>query len=178
MLTAPPSSSSWRRVPALARAHMLVPAVNTIWLDDVIRTFSSVDISVAVATDRGLVTPVLRSVEAMPISVVAATVQDYVARAKAGTLRQDELEGGAVSITNLGMYGTEEFAAIINPPQSAILAVGAARSEPVVEDGEIRAATVMRVTLSVDHRAIDGALAADWMRTFLRLLEHPVRIFA
>jgi pyruvate dehydrogenase E2 component (dihydrolipoamide acetyltransferase) len=89
-----------------------------------------------------------------------------------------ELEGGSISVINLGMYGTEEFAAIINPPQAAILAVGAARQEPAVVDGALGIATVMRVTLSIDHRPVDGVHGAEWMRVLLDLLEHPVRILA
>jgi pyruvate dehydrogenase E2 component (dihydrolipoamide acetyltransferase) len=101
-----------------------------------------------------------------------------VGRATAGRLQQHELEGGSVTITNLGMFGTEEFAAIINPPQASILAVGAAREEPVVVDGAVRPATCMRITLSVDHRAVDGVSAAEWMRLLIALLEHPARILA
>ena len=163
---------------AAARAHTLVPAMNVIWTPDAVRSFSSVDVSVAIATERGLVTPVLRSAEQMTVSSVAATVRDYAERAKTGRLRQAELEGGTFTVTNLGMYGTEDFAAIINPPQSAILAVGAVREEPVVSDGRLKAAPVMRVTLSVDHRPIDGVVAAEWMKTFLALIENPVRILA
>jgi pyruvate dehydrogenase E2 component (dihydrolipoamide acetyltransferase) len=165
-------------IKAAAWAQVLVPAMNVIWTPEAIRSFSSVDVSVAIATERGLVTPVLRSVERMTISTVASTVRDFVERAKAGRLRQDELEGGAFSVTNLGMYGTEEFAAIINPPQAAILAVGAARQEPIVENGRLKAGTVMRVTLSVDHRPVDGAVAAEWMKAFLSLVENPVRLLA
>lgn len=165
-------------VKATARAHVLVPQANVVWTADAMRSFTSVDISVAISTERGLVTPVLRGVELMTVSTVAATVQDYVARAKNGQLRQGELEGGSLCVSNLGMYGTEGFAAIINPPQSAILAVGAAAQQPVVRRGKVGVATVMQVTLSVDHRAIDGALAARWMQTFVGLLESPVRILA
>jgi pyruvate dehydrogenase E2 component (dihydrolipoamide acetyltransferase) len=163
---------------AAAQTHVLVPAMNVIWTPDAVRSFSSVDISVAIATERGLVTPVLRSAEQLTISSVATTVRDFVERAKAGRLRQDELEGGSFSVTNLGMFGTEEFAAIINPPQSAILAVGAVREEPIVRKGALRVGSVMRVTLSVDHRPIDGAIAAEWMKVFVSLLEDPVRILA
>jgi pyruvate dehydrogenase E2 component (dihydrolipoamide acetyltransferase) len=165
-------------VKAVAGAHLLVPAMNVIWTPDAVRSFSSVDVSVAIATERGLVTPVLRSVERMTVSSVATAVRDFAERARAGRLRQDELEGGAISVTNLGMYGTEDFAAIINPPQAAILAVGAARQEPVVKDGGLEVGTVMRVTLSVDHRPVDGVVAAEWMRAFLSLVENPVRILA
>ena len=101
-----------------------------------------------------------------------------VTRARAGRLRQEELEGGTLTVTNLGVYGTEDFSAIINPPQAAILAVGAARPEPVVRKGKLAVATVMRVTLSVDHRPVDGAIAAQWMAAFLGLIENPLRILA
>jgi len=163
-------------IKAAAAAHLEMPAMNVIWTPEAVRSFSSVDISVAVATERGLVTPVLRGVERLTISQIAAGVKDFVERAKAGRLQQHELEGGSLSITNLGMYGTEEFAAIINPPQAAILAVGAARQEPVVEDGQVVVGTVMRVTLSVDHRPVDGVVAAQWMRAFLSILENPLRM--
>ncbi|MEU8247173.1 2-oxo acid dehydrogenase subunit E2 [Nonomuraea sp. NPDC048916] len=163
-------------VKAAARAHVLVPAMNVIWTPEATRRFESVDVAVAIATERGLVTPVLRSAERATLTSLAAAVKDFAERARAGRLRQEELEGGTLTVTNLGMYGTEEFAAIINPPQSAILAVGAVREEPVVRKGKVRAGAVMRVTLSVDHRPIDGTVAAEWMRAFLDLLEHPVRI--
>jgi len=163
-------------VTAAARAHVLVPAMNVIWMPDAVRSFTGVDISVAVATDRGLVAPVLRGVDQMTLSVIAAANSDLVGRARSGRLRQDELEGGTLTITNLGASGVEEFAAIINPPQSAILAVGAVRESPVVAKGRLRVGTVMSVTLSVDHRPIDGAVAAQWMAAFVSLLEEPVRI--
>ena len=165
-------------IKAVARTHVLVPALNVTWTPDATRHYTGVDIAVAIATDNGLVTPVLRSVEAMPISVIASSVKDYAERARAGRLQQHELEGGSISVTNLGMYGTEEFAAIINPPQAAILAVGAARQEPVVVDGALAVATVMRVTLSIDHRPVDGVSGAQWMKVFLDLLEHPAKILA
>jgi pyruvate dehydrogenase E2 component (dihydrolipoamide acetyltransferase) len=165
-------------VKAVAHAHQQVPALNVTWGPDAVRSYSTVDVAVAVATDNGLVTPVLRSVEQLTVSAVARAVKDLVARAAAGRLQQHELEGGSISVTNLGMYGTEEFAAIINPPHASILAVGAAREEPVVVDGELRVGQVMRLTLSVDHRPVDGVMAAQWMRVLVDLLEHPARILA
>jgi pyruvate dehydrogenase E2 component (dihydrolipoamide acetyltransferase) len=161
---------------AAARAHVAVPAMNVIWTPDALRAYSQVDISVAVATDRGLVTPVLRGVERMTLSGLAAATSDLVARARLGKLRQEELEGGTLTVTNLGVYGTAGFAAIINPPQAAILAVGVAKQQPMVVRGKLRVATQMNVTLSVDHRPVDGAIAAQWMAAFLSILETPVRI--
>jgi pyruvate dehydrogenase E2 component (dihydrolipoamide acetyltransferase) len=152
--------------------------MNAVWTEDAVRRFDAVDLSVAVATDGGLLTPVVQGVDTLSVSALAARTRDLAERAKAGRLRQDELEGGSLSVTNLGMYGTEEFAAIINPPQAAILAVGAVRQEPVVRRGELAVGTVMRVTLSVDHRPVDGVVAAQWMRAFVDLVEHPVRILA
>jgi pyruvate dehydrogenase E2 component (dihydrolipoamide acetyltransferase) len=165
-------------VKAVAQAHLLVPEMNVTWTGEAIRSYSGVDVAVAVATDDGLVTPVLRGVESMSVRAVARATQDAVERARAGRLQQRELEGGTISVTNLGMYGTEEFAAILNPPQAAILAVGAARQEPVVTHGELAVGTVLRVTLSVDHRPVDGATAARWMQAFVSVLETPVRILA
>src|SRR6476469_8418621 len=163
-------------IKAAAHAYKIIPAMNVIWTADATRQFDHVDMSVAIATERGLVTPVLRSVEQLSIGTVATTVKDFVERAREGKLRQNELEGGAFSITNLGMFGVEDFSAIINPPQSAILAVGAARQEPIVRDGELTVGTVMKFTLSVDHRAIDGALAAEWWRAFVAVLNDPIQV--
>lgn len=160
---------------AAARAHVLVPAANAIWTEAATRRFATADVAVAIATETGLVTPVLPAVERLPISVVAARVRDFADRARSGSLRPEELVGGTLTVTNLGMHGIEEFTAIINPPQSMILAVGAARPEPVVQDGTITVATVLHVTLSVDHRVIDGVLAAQWLSAFVAVMENPVR---
>lgn len=165
-------------VKAVAKAHTVVPDLNVIWTGEAVRHFAHVDVAVAVATEHGLVTPVVRGVDQMTVTELAAATQDLVLRAQEKRLQQSELEGGTVSVSNLGMLGTEEFSAIINPPQSSILAVGAARQEPVVVDGALSVATVLRVTLSVDHRPVDGATAARWMRSFVELLEHPARILA
>jgi pyruvate dehydrogenase E2 component (dihydrolipoamide acetyltransferase) len=165
-------------VAAAARTHVAVPELNVIWTPDAVRRFRQVDVAVAVATDRGLVTPVLRDVGGRTVTAIATAGADLVERARAGTLRQDELEGGALTVSNLGAFGVEDFTAVINPPQSAILAVGAARQEAVVTDGALGVATVLRVTLSVDHRPVDGATAARWLRAFLALLEAPLRILA
>jgi len=163
-------------IKAIACTHVMVPRANVIWTDDAIRQFASVDISVAIATDTGLVTPVLRGVEQMSLTEISSAVRDFAERARAGRLQQQEFEGGTISITNLGMFGVEEFSAIINPPQSAILSVGASRIEPVVLEGNLTTAEQLHVVLSVDHRPIDGALAAEWMRTFIDIVEHPLRM--
>ena len=161
-------------VMAVAAAFRDVPEANVTWSDEGLVAHGSVDISIAVATEGGLVTPVLRRVDGKRLSDVARESQDLAQRARDRRLRQDELEGGTFSVSNLGMYGTLEFSAIINPPQSGILAVGAAKQQPVVTDGAVTVATVMRCTLSVDHRAIDGALAARWLSAFTTRLEHPL----
>jgi pyruvate dehydrogenase E2 component (dihydrolipoamide acetyltransferase) len=161
-------------IAAVAAAFGDVPEANVTWSDEGLIAYRSVDISIAVATGTGLVTPVLRGVEGKKLSAIARESAALAQRARDRKLLQHELEGGTFAISNLGMYGTVEFSAIINPPQSGILAVGAARSQPVVADGEVRAATVMRCTLSVDHRAIDGALAARWLTAFTARLENPL----
>jgi pyruvate dehydrogenase E2 component (dihydrolipoamide acetyltransferase) len=165
-------------VKAVAAAHGRVPEMNVSWTQEAVRRYDTVDVAVAVATDRGLMTPVVRDVGSLTLSSLAASVRDLADRARAGRIKQDELEGGTIAVTNLGMYGVEEFAAIINPPQAAILAVGAVREEPVVEDGAVVAGKVMRVTLSADHRPVDGVLAARWLAVLVDLLEHPVRCLA
>jgi pyruvate dehydrogenase E2 component (dihydrolipoamide acetyltransferase) len=163
-------------VKAVAVAHTRIPAMNVIWTPDATRRFAAVDLAVAVATDGGLVTPVLRGIEGLTMGAVSTALKDLTSRARDGALRQHELEGGTSTITNLGMFGTEEFAAIINPPQSSILAVGAVHSEAVVQDGQVIAASVLRLTLSIDHRPVDGVTAAAWLRELVDCLEHPAQI--
>ena len=114
----------------------------------------------------------------MTVTEVASSVRDFAERARAGRIQQHELEGGSTSISNLGMFGTEEFAAIINPPQASILAVGATRAEAIVVDGAVVPGTVVTVTLSVDHRPVDGVDAARWMRAFIAVLERPAQILS
>jgi len=159
---------------AAAAAFGDVPEANVTWSDEGLLAHGRVDLSIAVATDGGLVTPVLRGVEGKRLSEIARQAADLAKRARDRRLQQHELEGGVFSISNLGMYGTLEFSAIINPPQSGILAVGAAKPQPVVTDGAVTVATVMRCTLSVDHRAIDGALAARWLAAFTARLRSPL----
>ncbi len=165
-------------VKAVGHAHQRVPEMNVVWTPESTRSFASVDVGIAIATDDGLVTPVIPAVDTLSITAVAAASADLIDRARRKALRQHELEGGTITVTNLGMYGTEEFAAIINPPQAAILAVGAIKNEPIVRDGQLAVGNTMRCTLSVDHRPVDGVTAARWLREFVRLIENPVRILA
>jgi len=161
-------------VKAIGTAFQRVPEANVIWTDDALRRFDTIDVAVAVDTDKGLLTPVVRDVAAQSLTRLSATITDLVERSRSGRLQQHELEGGAFSISNLGMYGTPEFSAILNPPQSGILAVGAIRDAVVVHDGGVAVAPVMSVTMSVDHRAVDGALAARWLAAFTAVVENPV----
>lgn len=163
-------------VKAVAVALVKVPEANVTWAEDELRQWRQADVGVAIATAGGLVTPVVRRVDQLRVGEIARVTADLAERARGRQLRQEELEGGSFSVSNLGMHGTLEFSAIINPPQSGIVAVGAARPAPIVVDGELRVATVMRCTLSVDHRAIDGALAARWMNAFQAAIEQPISL--
>ena len=163
---------------AVGKALMDVPEMNVVWTDDAVRRFSTADVSVAVGGDHGLVTPVLRGVESMSLSQISGHVRDFVDRAGSGQLKQGELEGGSFSVSNLGMYAVERFAAIINPPQAGILAVGAVREEPVVTNGSLGVGSVLTVTLSADHRGVDGVVAATWLKRFTTLMENPALLLA
>lgn len=163
-------------VKAAAAAFADVPAANVTWAKDGLHRFNTVDIAVAVAVEGGLLTPVVRDIGSKSLSAVSAAVSELAQKAKGKRLTQDELEGGSFSISNLGMYGTTEFSAILNQPQSGILAVDAVRALPVVIDGELAVGNVMTCTLSVDHRSIDGALAAQWLAAFTNRIEHPLGI--
>lgn len=161
---------------ALGGALAETPAANATWQGDSIRRYSSVDVSVAIATADGLLTPVLHGLDKLSISSLIQIMTDYKERASSGRIRQQELEGGAFSLTNLGMYGTKEFSAILNPPQAGILAVGAAEQRPVVREGELAVATIMSCTLSADHRVIDGAVGAQLLSAFKRRIENPLSL--
>ncbi|CAO3985151.1 pyruvate dehydrogenase complex dihydrolipoamide acetyltransferase [Achromobacter mucicolens] len=164
-------------VRAAALALREVPEVNASWHDDDIEYHAGADVSVAVATDGGLVTPIVRDADIKPLSAISGEIAELAARAKVNRLKPEEFTGGSLTVSNLGMYGISQFAAIINPPQAAILAVGAAERRPVVDaEGQLAAATVMTVTLSADHRVVDGAVGARWLAAFRTLIENPVRI--
>ncbi|WP_144636521.1 2-oxo acid dehydrogenase subunit E2 [Bordetella genomosp. 13] len=164
-------------VKAAALALVEVPEVNVSWEPDVLVRHASADISVAVATDGGLTTPIVRGAGHKPLGQIADEIAMLAARAREHRLRPEDYTGGSMTISNLGMYGVREFAAIINPPQAAILAVGAAERRAIVDaQGALVAARVMTVTLSADHRAVDGAVGARWLAAFRGLVENPLRI--
>ncbi len=165
-------------VKAVAGALQDVPEANRTWSDEGVLQHRTVDVAIAVALDDGLVTPVVRGVEGLSVSALGRQLADLAERARSGGLRQHEIEGGSFSVSNLGMFGTQEFSAIINPPQAGILAVGAARQAPVVVDGALEVGTIMTVTLSADHRVLDGALAARWLSAYVARIEHPLTILA
>lgn len=161
---------------AVAGALVKVPAANASWTDTAVRVFNTVDLSVAVATPNGLITPIIRNAETKSLGTISREVKELAERAKQGKLRPDEYQGGGFSISNLGMFGVRDFAAIINPPQACILAVGAGEARAVVKDGAIIAATVMTCTLSVDHRVVDGAVGAEFLSCFKALIEAPLNL--
>jgi pyruvate dehydrogenase E2 component (dihydrolipoamide acetyltransferase) len=161
-------------VKAAAVALQQVPAMNVTWTETALRRYHQADVCVAVSTESGLITPVVRNADSKALSQISAQVAELAGRARDGRLRPEEYQGGSFTISNLGMFGVEQFSAIINPPHAAILAVGATQQKPVVENGELKVGAVLRCTLSVDHRAVDGALAAQWLAVFKGLMENPL----
>lgn len=160
-------------IQAAALALREVPAVNASYTEAAVRRYRAVHIAMAVALDDGLLTPVIRDADLKTVAEIALESRDLATRARAGALEQGACRGGTFSISNLGGHGVREFTAVINPPQAAILAVGAAEPRAVVRDGQLAVATMMTVTLSVDHRVFDGAVAARWLAAFKRHLEAP-----
>jgi pyruvate dehydrogenase E2 component (dihydrolipoamide acetyltransferase) len=161
-------------IKAVALALRRVPDVNVSFGGDKLYRYRDVDIAIAVAIPDGLITPIIRNADQKTLGAIGAEMRDLAERARAGRLKPEEFQGGSFSISNLGMYGIKDFQAVINPPQAAILAVAAGEPRPVVKEGALAVATVMTATLSVDHRAIDGALAAEWLRAFKGLIERPL----
>ena len=161
---------------AAALALRKVPAANASWVDGALRQYNSADVSVAVAIEDGLVTPIVRNADGKGLAEISAEVKELAGRARAKPmgLAPEEYQGGTFSVSNLGMFGIKEFSAIINPPQSMILAVGIAEQRPVVKDGALAVATMMSCTLSVDHRVVDGALGARFLQAFKGLIEDPL----
>jgi pyruvate dehydrogenase E2 component (dihydrolipoamide acetyltransferase) len=158
---------------AVALALKKIPAANASWTDEAILLYKDIDVSVAVATPNGLITPIIKKADTKMLVQISAEMKDLAARAKDGKLRPEEFLGGGFSVSNLGMFGIREFSAIINPPQSCILAVGAGEPRAVVKNGQLAVATVMTCTLSIDHRAVDGALGAEFLAAFKPLIEKP-----
>jgi pyruvate dehydrogenase E2 component (dihydrolipoamide acetyltransferase) len=161
-------------IKALALALQRVPDANVTWTDAGMLHHKHSDIGVAVAIPGGLITPVVRQAEAKSLSTISNQMKDYAARARTRHLKPQEYQGGSTAISNLGMYGIKDFAAVINPPHATILAVGAADERAVVRNGQLAVANIMTVTLSTDHRAVDGALGAEMLGAFKKLIENPV----
>jgi pyruvate dehydrogenase E2 component (dihydrolipoamide acetyltransferase) len=159
---------------ACALALKKVPAANVQYAGDKMYWYERADISVAVAIEGGLVTPVVRGADQKGLAEISADVKDLATRARDGKLKPEDYAGGTFSISNLGMYGIKEFGAVINPPQGAILAVGAGEQRPVIKDGAVSVATVMSCTMSCDHRAIDGAVGAEFLAAFKSYIEDPL----
>ncbi|MBV2364026.1 dihydrolipoamide acetyltransferase family protein [Streptomonospora nanhaiensis] len=155
------------------RAH---PEVNTSWVDDKLLQHGRINVGVAVAVDAGLLVPVLHDADKTPLSEIATRTRELAGKARDGKLKPQEMSGGTFSVSNLGMFGMDSFSAVINPPEAAILAVGAMRQQAVVRDGEIVARNTIALELSVDHRAVDGAVGAAFLKDLAEVLENPMRI--
>jgi pyruvate dehydrogenase E2 component (dihydrolipoamide acetyltransferase) len=163
-------------IKAAALGLKAVPTANASWTENAVRLYQAADISVAVATPGGLITPIVRSADTKSIGTISAEMKDLAARAREAKLKPEEYQGGTFSVSNLGMYGIREFAAVINPPQGAILAVGAGEQRPIVKDGALAIATMMSCTLSVDHRVVDGVIGAEFLAAFKKLVEDPLNL--
>ena len=163
-------------IKAAAVALQTVPDANVIWTEEALLRLKTIDISVAVATEGGLITPVIRDAGSKSVGAISCEISALAARARENRLKPEEYQGGGLSISNLGMYGLHSFSAIVNPPQSCILAIGAAERRPVVRGDNIVPATMMMSTLSIDHRSIDGALGAALLKAFKEAIEEPMRL--
>ncbi len=161
-------------IKALAMALIRVPDANVSWTDTAMLRHKHADVGVAVSIPGGLITPVVRKAELKTLSVISNEMKDYAARAKGRKLKPEEYQGGSTAVSNLGMFGIKDFSAVINPPHATILAVGAGEQRAVVKNGALAIATVMTVTLSTDHRAVDGALGAELIQAFKQLIENPM----
>lgn len=160
-------------VKACAMALKAYPAANVSWTDTAIHQFKHADISVAVATPNGLMTPIVKKAEEKGLAAISGEIKDLAGRARDGKLKPEEFQGGTFTVSNLGMYGITNFQAIINPPQSCILAVGAGQERPYVEGGQVKVGTFMTCTLSTDHRTVDGAVGAEFLQILKRYIETP-----
>jgi pyruvate dehydrogenase E2 component (dihydrolipoamide acetyltransferase) len=162
-------------IKAAACACKKVPEANSAWMDTFIRQYNSVDINVAVATDNGLITPIVFNADKKGLTSISFDVNSLAQKARSNKLQPHEFQGGTFTVSNLGMFGVKNFSAVINPPQSCILAVGGAekRLVPDAKNGGSREATFMTVTLSCDHRVVDGAVGAKWLQHFKSYMENP-----
>jgi pyruvate dehydrogenase E2 component (dihydrolipoamide acetyltransferase) len=161
-------------IKAMAMALMAVPDANASWTDSAMVKHKHADVGVAVSIPGGLITPIIRHADEKTLSTISNEMKDLASRARSRKLKPEEYQGGTTAVSNLGMFGIKDFAAVINPPHATILAVGAGEERAVVKKGEIKIATVMSVTLSTDHRAVDGALGAELLGAFKRLIENPM----
>jgi pyruvate dehydrogenase E2 component (dihydrolipoamide acetyltransferase) len=162
---------------ASAKALKDVPAANASWTDNAIMMYNNVDISVAVAIDGGLITPIIKNADQKDITKISSEMKDLAKRARENSLSPEEFQGGGFSISNLGMYGIKNFSAIINPPQGCIMAVGASSKRPVVINDKLEIRTIMDVTISCDHRVVDGAVGAEFLAAFKKYIEAPILVF-
>jgi len=162
---------------ASAKALKDVPTANASWTDNAIVMYNNVDISVAVAIDGGLITPIIKNADQKDITKISSEMKDLAKRARENALSPEEFQGGGFSISNLGMYGIKKFSAIINPPQGCIMAVGASSKRPVVINDKFEVRTIMDVTLSCDHRVVDGAVGAGFLAAFKKYIEAPILMF-
>jgi pyruvate dehydrogenase E2 component (dihydrolipoamide acetyltransferase) len=165
-------------IKALALALMRVPGANVTWTETAMLRHRNADVGVAVAVEGGLITPIVRAAETKSLSQISNEMKDLAARARARKLKPEEYQGGSSAVSNLGMYGIKRFSAVINPPQATIMAAGAASQRPVVKDGALNIATMMSVTLSCDHRAVDGVTGAELLAAFKNLVENPAGMLA
>ncbi|PBD15502.1 MULTISPECIES: pyruvate dehydrogenase complex dihydrolipoamide acetyltransferase [unclassified Wolbachia] len=161
-------------IKAAAFSMKKFPDINSSWIDNKILRYSNIDISIAVALEDGLITPIVKNADKKGILSISKEVKDLVSRARSGKLKPEEFQGGGFTISNLGMFGIKAFSAIINPPQSCIMAVGASKKQPIVMNEKIEIAEIMTVTLSVDHRGVDGALGAKFLNAFKHYIENPL----
>lgn len=165
-------------IKASAHALKAVPEANASWSDNGLMQYNNVDISVAVAIDDGLITPIVKNADQKSLSAISNEMKDLIKRAKANALKPDEFQGGGFSISNLGMYGIKQFNAIVNPPQACIMAVGSGEKKPVIKNDRVEIATVMNITISCDHRVIDGAVGAKFLQAFKTYIENPAMMLA
>ena len=163
-------------IKAVAMALAEVPEANASWTEDSILQYNNVDISVAVAIDGGLITPIIRNANQKSIMAISNEMKSLAKRARENALKPEEFQGGGFSISNLGMYGIKNFQAIINPPQSCIMAVGASNKRPLIIKDELVVATIMDISISCDHRVVDGAVGANFLKSFKKFIEHPIKM--